>query len=52
MVSASAAWTDAGGEDTFVVLAAGRSPLRDLQALAGLIDHLDGRGGSAQEMTP
>lgn len=35
------AWTDASGEDPFVVLAAGRSPFRieDLQALADLIGH-------------
>ncbi|MEU0120371.1 DUF5372 family protein [Streptomyces albidoflavus] len=41
-VSVPTAWTDASGEDPFVVLAAGRSPFRieDLPALADLIDHL------------
>ncbi|GEC10679.1 hypothetical protein SSP24_83340 [Streptomyces spinoverrucosus] len=47
------AWTDAGGEDPFVVLAAGRSPFRteDLLSLADLIKHMDRRAGSVQEMT-
>lgn len=54
MLSAPTEWTDAVGEDPFVVLAAGRSPFRieDLLALADLIDRMDGRGGGAQEMTP
>ena len=36
------AWTDAAGEDLFVVVAAGRSPLRveDLLQLADLLEHL------------
>ena len=40
--SVPAAWTDAAEPDAFVVVAAGRSPLRvdDLVALAGLIDGL------------
>jgi hypothetical protein len=38
-----AAWTDAVGEDPFVALAAGRSPLRveDLLQLADLLERLD-----------
>ena len=38
-----AAWTDIGGEDPFVVVAAGRSPFRvtDLLQLAEMIDRLD-----------
>jgi len=38
-----AAWTDAVGEDPFVAVAAGRSPLRveDLLQLADLIERLD-----------
>ena len=54
VVSAPTAWTDAGGEDPFVVLAAGRSPFRteDLLDLAGLIKHLDSRTDTVQEMTP
>jgi hypothetical protein len=54
VVSVPTAWTDAGGEDPFDVLAAGRSPFRteDLLDLADLIEYLDGRGGSVQEMTP
>jgi len=38
-----AAWTDAVGEDPFVAVAAGRSPLRvaDLLQLADLLERLD-----------
>ena len=41
-------WTDVGGEDPFVVLAAGRSRLRvaDLVALCGLIDDLRSAGST------
>ena len=35
-----ASWTDVGGEDPFVVVAAGRSPLR-LEDLLQLVDLLD-----------
>ena len=36
-----ASWTDIGGEDPFVTVAAGRSPLR-LEDLLQLVDLLDG----------
>lgn len=40
-------WTDAGDPDPFVVVAAGRSPLRveDLLELAELMEGLSGEGG-------
>lgn len=40
-------WTDAGDPDPFVVVAAGRSPLRveDLLELAELLEALNGGGG-------
>ncbi|MGW4995610.1 DUF5372 family protein [Streptomyces mirabilis] len=54
VLSAPTAWTDAGGEDPFVVLAAARSPFRteDLLALADLINRLGGQGDGVREMTP
>jgi hypothetical protein len=53
VVALPTAWTDAAGEDPFVVLAAGRSPFRveDLLALADLVSRLD-RAGSVDGMTP
>jgi len=62
--SLAAAWTSAGAEDPFVIVAAGRSAFRvpDLLALAALLDglHEDGPfgksggdgGGTAKIITP
>jgi hypothetical protein len=46
LVRLPASWTDAMGEDPFVALAAGRSPLRvrELLRLADLISRLDRKG--------
>jgi len=54
VVSVPTAWTDATGEDPFVVVDAGRSPFRpeDLLALADLIGRLDHPGEAVGELTP
>ena len=62
--SLAAAWTSAGAEDPFLIVAAGRSAFRvpDLLALAALLDGLhedgpigrsaDGDGGTVKNITP
>jgi hypothetical protein len=46
--SLAVGWTDAGDQDVFVMVAAGRCPFRlaDLVELAGLIDGLRSAGSS------
>lgn len=48
LCSVPAGWSDVVPADPFVVVAAGRSPLRveDLLALAGLVEGLDGAATS------
>ena len=62
--SLAAAWTSAGAEDPFVIVAAGRSAFRvpDLLAVTALLDGLhqdgptgrsaDGDGGTVKSITP